>query len=337
MVPRILAAFAVPVLAGALALGLAAHPARAARFTSHLDAIEAEAASRDGLLVGDLSREQKKEKTAYGKVLAALAGDTASLLEELKLAGKVAKILERALPSDPEMQELLDDAVDALETETGEDLADLELEVEAEPDSSSRDRADGKLVKAASFLQGSSLQALFFLRLKFLQKAILLTKPVVKFLDGPPPGGGGGGGGGGGDSCFPGTRTLAGGEFLTATYAPTTFTAGSVQTQFQTTPFFNARATYHRCTATLHEEFTVFFLAPPTVDTPYPYGPSSAIGVYYGRGEREGLTQTFGGNGTITFTQVDAATGTYAGTFTFSSGAAGVTVTEGSFKIVGLK
>jgi len=319
---------------GLFALGILApsSPALAARFTGDLDAIEAEVAARNGALTGELTREQKKEKAAYGKALSALAGDTTTLVEELKLAGKVARILEKVLPDDEAMDGLLDGAVDALEAKTGLELDDLALDVEDEPDTAAKVRADKALLLAFAFLQDSPLEETFLLRLKLLQKALKKVKPVEKYLAAPPPGGGGGGG-----ACFPGTRNLAAGEFLTATYAPTTFTAGSVATQYQTSPSVQGQATFHRCTATTHEQFQIYFFYTPAVDTPYPFNSGSALGVTYGSGDNDGLTQAFTGDGSITFTEVNATTGTYAGTFTFTSVAAGVTVTEASFKVTGLK
>jgi hypothetical protein len=327
------------VLRLAVALGLGAlgvlspsGPALAARFTGDLDAVEAEVAARDGALTGVLTREEKKRKAAFGKALAALAGDTTTLVEELKLAGKVAKVLAKALPGDGAMDGLLEEAVDALEEKTGLALEDLALDVDDEPDTAAKVRADKALLQAYAYLEGSPLEETFVLRLTLLQKAHQKTRPVVKYLDAPPPGGGGGGG-----ACFPGTRNLAAGEFLTATYAPTTFQAGSVATQYQTSPSLQGRATFHRCTASTHEQFQVYFFFTPAVDTAYPFSGGSALGVSYGSGDVEGLTQVFTGDGSITFSEVNVATGTYAGTFTFSSVAAGVTVTEASFKVTGLK
>ncbi len=318
----------------ALAVLSPAPTARAARFTSHLDFIEAEVTARDGALTGDLTKDQKKEKAAYAKVLKFLAGDTASLLDELKLAGKVAKVLEGALPGDVEMLLLLDEAVDSLASETDVELDGLDLEVDAEPDSKGRERADRALLLAFAYLQDSPLEESFFLRLKLLQKALLKTKPVVKFLAGS---GGGGGGGGGGGNCYAGTRALLAGESCTATYGTTTFTAQSVNTQYQTAPFFRAGGAFHRCTPGLHEQFEIVFSSAPTLDTPIPYGALDPTAVYYGSGDPDGLTQIFFGSGTLTFTEIDTNSGTYAGTFTFTSGSAGIDVQNGTFRMVGVK
>jgi hypothetical protein len=183
--------------------------------------------------------------------------------------------------------------------------------------------AEGKTAPAAKFALKGRAQ---------IEKTI---HDVALLFD--PGAGGGGGGGGGATLCIPGSRALGAGESCTASWTGHTFTASSVKVAVQTEPSFQINVDYYDCTSGDDPAFGLFWYFTPEVGTPYDYGSLSGFGAAYSMLYEDGFTSVSHGSGTLTFTEVDPATGTYAGTFTFSNSGAGVEVTDGSFRIVGAK
>ncbi len=319
-------------LAVAAALLLPAGDAAGARFTDALDDVESEVMARDGAIPSPTPKDQKQAKAAYGKALAALAGDATSLAEELKLASKVAKALKKVTAADPDLAEVLDDAIDRLLEEAGATLEDLAEDVDGEPDSKKKGKAEKAVDAATGLLElaGDALDA--FQRLRYITSAIKKSFPAVKFVDGS----GGGGGGGGDHACWFDSGPPAAGDAFSAPYDGSTFAFDGIAKQAQDTPGTQRRVAFYSCEPARVEMFA-FFWFDPNPTTGVPLGIGTGLSVYASRGVADGggFMQTSEGFGTITFTEVNATTGTYAATFTFTGG--GVSVTSGSFRVTGLK
>jgi hypothetical protein len=319
------------VLAGTLLLGHAA--ADAARYTEHLDDLETEVEDRDAALEGTLDKAQKKEKAAYGKVKKALLAETDSLVDEIKVAGKAAKILEKAVPGDETFDALLADAADALAADAGAILDDLDAEVGDDEDSKGKTKALRAIDAAGTYLDASEGESLVSMRLKLMKKAVQKTTPATRYVDS----GGGGGGGGGGAACWFGTRTLGAGESATASWDGGSFTAGEAALSVMPLgEFTRSSVSYYQCTPEAVRMFSIAWWEPPAVGVPTLFDEFSATTVYFGEGTPGGILGTQFGYGTITLTESNATTGTFAGTFEFYNGL-GMEVENGTFRIVGLQ
>jgi hypothetical protein len=208
------------------------------------------------------------------------------------------------------------------------------------PASKARDKAIKELEKAAKQLDKAVDKALDGKALPAVKAALKGRKVVLSSLERMvevfPPGGQGGG------DCLTDLRNLAAGESCTATWEGVVFAASRV---LVTLPEVEGDATvidFWQCFEEKNIGFTVYFYGPPytpgppEVGVPYEHGISSPIGMYR-QEDTAGNLLTFHGAGTVTFTEVDAATGTYAGTFTHDDPLAGVSVSDGAFRIVGAK
>ena len=305
-------------------------PARADRFTSHLDGLEAELTTRgaalaDAALAGPLTKPQKAELKACTKGLKILSKETLSLEDETRNAGKVAAAVEKAFAGDAGLDTLLSEAAGALEDDVSARLDGLSSSVADRPDSKAKDRAWKALAAASTLFDQSQAEVDVVLRLKLLFKALKKAKAAEKFLAG--------GGGGGGAGCYAGSRTPTAGEHMTASWSGGSFTGAAVKATAPASIGDLYRLTFYQCVNGGDDlAFTVYFVGIGGVG-PYDYGSLSPFGVAYSVGDADGFTQSFGGRGTLTFTTYDEAGGNFAGTFSFTSNSAGVDTTDGAFQV----
>ena len=108
--------------AALLAVALGAAGARAALTTNSMDAVREEVSARAAALTGNLDAAQKKLKKVYTAVLKELDRRSASRSTDAGRIRSIVRSLDRALPGDTEMQNLLAQGVDGFLGELRTDL-----------------------------------------------------------------------------------------------------------------------------------------------------------------------------------------------------------------------
>jgi DNA-binding beta-propeller fold protein YncE len=147
------------VMVGLVILCAAGVSGAAVGHTGHLDALQTEVASRDAALTGELDKEQKKAKKAYGACLKVFAKGSDSLAGDIKLSVKTSAKLKKIMAEDPALAGVADTALDGLAGDVGAALAAVQRKIGEAPLGKLRDRAQKKLDKAYGQLGASAGEA----------------------------------------------------------------------------------------------------------------------------------------------------------------------------------
>lgn len=151
---RILAPIALAVVL------LCASAASAVTLASRFTELDAEVAARLAALPETgLSKVEKSQKSALGKVAKTLLKDTDDIVKTLKNGKKAVSKLDKAFPEDAELAPLLDGLVAGLTSDVSQRGGDLFLSVQALPDGEAKtkaqalsDAAEAEIVASASEL-----------------------------------------------------------------------------------------------------------------------------------------------------------------------------------------
>lgn len=178
--------------------------ARAA-FTDNFDALKTELASRSAALAESVDKTEQKQKKACDKAIATIDKST-SLSGDVKTAGKVAKSLAKAFPSEfgvstfalitftNNLSTLVSGVFSGLVEEVQVELDDLQTTIDGLPAGTAKDKAQELHDTAQQLLDDSNGSVDFALAAKALAGAL---KDVLKGVKATTSGNGGGGGGGG--------------------------------------------------------------------------------------------------------------------------------------------
>lgn len=326
------------LVAGILAGALAAELSFAARFTTHLDAIE-------GLLTTRAadSTVPTKVRKSFQSALKRLGKDTTNLSKEIAIARKVIGTIEKKAPDDAELMGAASTAVGAL----GTAVANYIEAVSAEADALAGKKpspallAQRFLTKARDRYQLQFAATSLAARLRLIGQAFGSAASAKKQVDKAT--GGGGGGGGGNAPCGPtplpaGVRARAAGETVSGAFTifsgPLDIASGAVLADVGKWTIGGypypmgpdtLRVKAYDCTN--KGSFEILIPFPPALNTTYRSGQVPDNGVAFGlQTDYDGLTQIFPGTGTsVTVTAFDPA----AKTLTASFSQAGLNTTDG--------
>lgn len=134
------------------ALLLAALPlaaAQAALQTRSMDTLREEVAAREAALTGELTRSEKRLKSAYARALAQFQKESASRTQDVKRMRKILSALSRPVADDPALEALATTCVDDFLAEIDASLAFVHRAQEAlRTETRTRTRAERRLQQA---------------------------------------------------------------------------------------------------------------------------------------------------------------------------------------------
>jgi hypothetical protein len=183
-------------------------PGAQAAFTNHFDALEAELQARSTALTGSADKTEQKQKKAVDKIIVTIDKPATSLDADVKTAGKVAKSLAKAFPSEfvtmvvftNNIDVLLGNVFQAFEADVTDRLTSLSNTVSALPNGSAKTKAQAKVVTAQTALTAANNAPDFATEGKSLASALKAISSGIKSA--------GSGGGGGGGGCKSSTLTM---------------------------------------------------------------------------------------------------------------------------------
>lgn len=291
----------------------------AARFTDHMDELAAAVPTRDGELPQPLDKASKKIHKAFGKVEKEFARSTTSEGAEIKSALKVGKALLKVLPGDDQFTGLLQEAAGGYHEDLASEAEALRASIEGASASGKRDRALAILDDVESMLDaigGSDPLT-----------ALAALKKVDARLKGPRRFKHNGGGGG---SCT--GRALKAGESFSGTEEGLPLPAVTVEANATSATDFGV--SWHWCSAGRDDFLGLSVVGTPALNTPLDVTPGpSLLSIVRGAFLAPGF-ESFDGTGTITFTEANATTGTYAGNFSITANGKSIAA---EFRITGVK
>ncbi len=170
------------VLAAAGWLTLAAATAAAAPFTAHFDALRAAMEARSAALGGATGPDEVRQRNACVRSLGRLVAYSGSVGTDLKVAGRIARALEKAFPGDDPLLDGLSGALDGLEGELAPHREILAVEVSL-LSGVARERAAKGLALADVLVDRAGLAESRALRARFLGSAlrkILATRTALR-------------------------------------------------------------------------------------------------------------------------------------------------------------
>jgi hypothetical protein len=163
---------AAAALLGAALLALVPR-APAAPFTGHFVDLISEMNDRDlALPIEDPTPEQRRERRVVNRFFAFLAADSQDVLGDVKMARKMAVVLEAGYPDDGLIVGLLSALNDDLRGEIEGVAAEVELTLAVADAGRLRDRAEAKLVVAAAILADADAALTQALRARLQEKCL---------------------------------------------------------------------------------------------------------------------------------------------------------------------